>query len=96
MACEKSQVILAIGGRTKDATSTAEVYISRDYGMNWSKAYDELQLPKYIPALAYADLVVFDKLFSEDGPDGAPARRSGWDGDACGTAAVRCPGSRVR
>lgn len=75
---KKSQVILAIGGRTKDATSTREVYISRDYGMNWSKAYDELQLPKYIPALAYADLVVFDKLFSEDGPDGAPARRSGW------------------
>jgi len=73
---KKSQVILAIGGRTADAASTREVYISRDYGMNWKKAYDELQLPKYMPDLAYADLVVFDKRFPL--AETSALRSAGW------------------
>ena len=73
---KKSQVILAIGGRTSKASSTREVYISRDYGINWKKAYDELQLPKYIPDMAYADLLVFDKRLSLE--EVRSMRPAGW------------------
>lgn len=57
---KESHVLLAIGGRQSTTEISRDVYISRDYGMNWQKAYDELLLPEYIPNLWQADLLVFD------------------------------------
>lgn len=61
-----SQVLLAIGGRTSAGVSR-DVYLSRDYGLNWQKAADLLQLPPYIPGLFSADLIVFDSTFTPSG-----------------------------
>ncbi|MBD5224970.1 MAG: hypothetical protein HDS68_03250 [Bacteroidales bacterium] len=75
-----SEVILAIGGNQYDAkdgmTVSREVYISRDYGMNWRKAYDDLQLPKSIPGMYNADLLVFDTTLSVG--DEYTSRGIGW------------------
>lgn len=63
---QTSQVLLAIGGRTATEVSR-DVYISRDFGLNWQKAADLLQLPPYIPDLYSADLLVFDSTFTPSG-----------------------------
>lgn len=64
---QHKEVILAIGGNHYDPkngmTVSREVYLSRDYGMNWRKAFDDLQLPKYIPAMYDADLLVFETTY---------------------------------
>lgn len=56
----ESHVILAIGGFQSGSKVSRDVYFSRDYGVNWHKAYDELLLPEYIPAMWNADMLVFD------------------------------------
>lgn len=61
-----SQVLLAIGGKNALGVSR-DVYLSRDMGMRWQKAVDLLQLPPYISALSYADLLVFDSTFTNSG-----------------------------
>lgn len=76
----RNEVILAIGGNQYDVkngmVASREVYISRDYGMNWRKAYDDLQLPRYIPALYSADMLVFDTTYGVDTPN--PLKAPGW------------------
>lgn len=70
----ESDVILAIGGR-KATGVKPDVYISRDYGINWTKAYDELLLPQYIPGMYNADLLVFDTTLPLPV---APGHSKGW------------------
>ena len=71
----ESDVILAIGGRNGEGTVGRDVYISYDYGLNWQKAFDELLLPKYIPAIANADLLVLSSVMPR------PAQARGMAGD---------------
>ncbi len=61
-----TEALLAIGGRTATAASR-DVYISRNFGLNWKKAADLLQLPPYIPAMSGADLLVFGSTFTPSG-----------------------------
>lgn len=70
---KESSVLLAIGGRKADGVSR-DVYISRDLGLNWSKAFEELLLPEYIPALYDADMLVFDTML----PHESSATARGW------------------
>lgn len=50
------QTLVAIGGCKADGKNNSTVYISNDYGVNWSEAGQSLQLPSYIPAMRDAQL----------------------------------------
>lgn len=50
--------LVLIGGRLADGTINTTVYISNDYGFNWMKAGDKLQLPSYMPALYSSQAIV--------------------------------------
>lgn len=73
----EKQVTLAFGGRNSLGNNNT-VYISRDMGVTWTKAGDLLQLPEYMKAGAFADIVVADTRYPL--PDaGARSRAgSGW------------------
>ena len=57
--------LIAFGGRTSSTTLNRTVYLSRDNGINWKKADNLLQLPSYIPAMADADPLVFDRTLTD-------------------------------
>ncbi len=94
-ATQHKEVILAIGGYQNDPKNgmivSRDVYLSRDYGMNWRKAYDALQLPRYIPGMYDADLLVFDTTYSV-GDHGVQDGR-GWT--EMPVELPRIPGSRA-
>ncbi len=55
----REATLFAFGG--KDETGVFPiVYISKDLGINWSKAGSLLQVPDYIPSMACADAVVWE------------------------------------
>ena len=56
---KETDVMLAFGGRSDDGVGR-DVYLSRDMGMTWKKGDKYLQLPKYMPSVYGADLVVFN------------------------------------
>lgn len=56
---KESEVLLAFGGRS-DAGVGRDVYLSRDMGMTWKKGDKYLQLPKYMPSVYGADMIVFN------------------------------------
>lgn len=47
----KESVLLAFGGRLSDGTMNRVTYLSKDRGVNWSKAGELMQLPEYIPGM---------------------------------------------
>lgn len=51
-------ILLAIGGRLADGSLNRDVYLSYDNGVNWLKAQSLLQLPDYVPSVAYADALI--------------------------------------
>ena len=53
-----SDVMLAFGGKGTAGTMGRDVYVSRNMGMSWQKGGVSLQLPKYMPSVSGADLVV--------------------------------------
>lgn len=55
----KSSIFVAFGGLLADGTCNDTTYISYDYGMNWRKASDEMQLPADVPAMHGAQALVF-------------------------------------
>lgn len=57
---ERRPALVALGGRDTGGVRR-EVYVSRDMGMTWVKGYNMLQLPKYIPSLWDADMLVFEQ-----------------------------------
>lgn len=58
------QTLITFGGRKADGTNNSTVYISSDYGINWSKAGQSLQLPAYIPALYDAQAFTISSTLS--------------------------------
>ena len=59
----KESVLLAFGGN--DGTEPNDsVYISNDYGMNWSKGSSLMQLPDYVPAMSSAQAYVYESTLS--------------------------------
>lgn len=56
--------ILAFGGRKADGTLSKTVYASYDYGYNWTKAPDKLQLPDNMPAAYDAQAFVLSTRLS--------------------------------
>lgn len=62
----KYSVILAFGGYDKDGKNHKTTYVSYDYGVNWRKADDLLQLPEYVPAMRNARGFVFSKTMKAD------------------------------
>ncbi|MDO4319102.1 MAG: DUF6242 domain-containing protein [Bacteroidales bacterium] len=56
--------ILAFGGRKADGSVSKTVYASYDYGYNWTKAPDKLQLPDVMPATYDAQAFVLSTRMS--------------------------------
>ncbi|MDE6321626.1 MAG: hypothetical protein K2L93_04935, partial [Muribaculaceae bacterium] len=52
------------------------MYISRDMGITWTKGDDLVQLPSYIPAMAYAQAFVDNAVLKAES-------RSGYGWEAC-------------
>ncbi len=50
--------LIAIGGKLSDGTLNNTVYTSIDRGFHWREADQMMQLPDYIPAMAYSQGVV--------------------------------------
>lgn len=50
--------MLAFGGRDANGAISPKVYMSRDYGMNWSEAPANLQLPDYLTPVYNAQAIV--------------------------------------
>ena len=56
----RSSVMLAMNGNRADGTPNDTVYLSRDFGMHWSKAPDNLQIPNsVIPSRTNAQAYAF-------------------------------------
>lgn len=58
--------LIAIGGKNAAGTPSENVYLSTDYGVNWSKAPVLMQLPSFIPPMWDAQLFVADSYYSSN------------------------------
>ena len=56
--------LVAIGGRKADGKINPYVYVSLNRGLNWVKADRSMQLPDYLPPVAYAQNVVYTEVLS--------------------------------
>lgn len=61
----QTPALLAFGGR-KEVGVNDTLYISRDFGVHWSKGGDNLQLPSYMPATGSAQALVYDTKYKEE------------------------------
>lgn len=66
--------LVAFGGRNGLGTISRDVYISYDFGIQWIKAGELMQLPAYVPATEYAQAFVVDEELTVDKAKSAPAR----------------------
>lgn len=64
--------LLAFGGKDANGICTNTVYMSLDRGVHWSKAGELMQLPDYMPQVAYAQALVFEKTIFDS------SRAAGW------------------
>jgi len=55
--------LVAIGGRDKDGNLSRTVYISNDYGYNWSEASELMQLPPEVGLMTNAQAYVMTSVF---------------------------------
>lgn len=60
--------LVAFGGRNALGQIAREVYISYDFGVQWIKAGEVMQLPEYVPATAGAQAFVVDRELSVKSP----------------------------
>lgn len=58
--------LITFGGRDSGGQVTNTVYISADYGFNWSKAGELMQLPEYLGKFAAAQAFVQDATMHAD------------------------------
>ena len=58
--------MVLIGGRLSDGSLNDTVYVSNDFGANWVKATDKMQLPKYLPAMQHSQAFVITSTISAD------------------------------
>ncbi len=65
----KYTTLFAFGGSSSDGTVNKTVYTSRDFGVNWYKADQNLQLPEEFPALTTAQAFVIDQTLYVDQPN---------------------------
>lgn len=65
----KSSIFVAFGGLLADGTCNDTTYISYDYGMSWSKASEEMQLPADVPAMHGAQALVFPQEMTSRSAD---------------------------
>ncbi len=56
----KYATLFAFGGRDSKGDLNRTVYTSNDFGMTWVEASELMQLPEYIPAMAFAQGLVYD------------------------------------
>lgn len=63
---DRQSALLAFGGLKPDGTVNDDVYVSRDFGMNWRKGSDNLQLPAYLPASFHAQALVYDSTITDN------------------------------
>lgn len=66
---------IAIGGKNQAGNTVKDVYISFDQGIHWKLADDLMQLPDYVPAMAYSQALVFSSALES-------ASSGDWDGYA--------------
>lgn len=59
-ATTRFATMLLVGGQLADGTLSRTVYVSNDFGINWSEASAEMQLPDYVPAFYGAQAVVVE------------------------------------
>ncbi|MGN0223417.1 MAG: DUF6242 domain-containing protein [Muribaculaceae bacterium] len=52
--------MLLVGGQLADGSLSRTVYVSTDFGINWSEASEQMQLPDYMPAFYGAQAVVVE------------------------------------
>ena len=52
--------MLLIGGQLEDGSLSRTVYVSSDFGINWSEASEQMQLPEHVPAFYGAQAVVVE------------------------------------
>lgn len=52
--------MMLFGGKTADGSINRTVYVSSDYGVNWTEASALMQLPDYMPAVYCAQAVVVE------------------------------------
>ncbi len=57
--------LLALGGYVKDGEADNTLYVSRNYGVSWTVGDSLIQLPDYIPDVAYADAIVFNTTMTD-------------------------------
>lgn len=70
-------VLMAMFGNEADGTLNDTIYVSADFGMNWTKAASNMQTPKAIPARTMAQgFVYYDKLYVKGGSK--VRRTAGW------------------
>ncbi len=67
----RTPALIAFGGRT-DKNINPTLYISRDYGVNWSKAESHLQLPSYLPPSCFSQALIYNTTYTSN------ATKSAW------------------
>lgn len=60
----KYSTLFAFGGRDSKGALNRTVYTSNDFGMTWTEAAELMQLPEYIPAMAFAQGLVYDSVLT--------------------------------
>lgn len=58
--------LVAMGGVTGDGSLNDTVYISFDYGMNWRKAGQLMQLPDYLKPFCHAQAYVYKSTLTDE------------------------------
>lgn len=64
MRTTRNSALLAMFGQRQDGTLNDTVYISKDFGLSWQKAGDELQMSKSFPARTMARGFVYTETVS--------------------------------
>lgn len=59
----KYPILLAFGG-TDNTSNNRTVYISSNYGMTWAEGGESVQLPEYVPSMAYSQAYVFNSVLT--------------------------------
>ncbi len=66
--------LIAFGGRAADGSVSHNLYISRDWGLNWHLGDDLMTLPDDMPAMSFAQGIIVDSVLGDDA-----SAVSGWN-----------------
>lgn len=64
----RQEMLFAFNGNRADGTLNDTIYVSRDFGMNWSKADSLLQPPTTMPRRTCAQAFAYVQKMNADGP----------------------------